>query len=77
VKKVTKAEWKAFIESYPRPLVSDVARMCEPPMLNHNDFSNGKVWPESMVAKVHLEHYDYKTGIIGENNNFWIKELAK
>jgi len=28
--------------------------MCEPPLLSYNDFSNGKEWPKSMVAKAKL-----------------------
>lgn len=47
---VGEAEYKAFVESYPRPLDSDVCRIYEPPLASLNDFTLGK-WPESMVAK--------------------------
>lgn len=49
-KKVSKEEFDAFVASYPIPLHSNVAHMFEPPVLTLNDFSSGKVWPESAVA---------------------------
>jgi len=51
---VSKADFNQHISDYPKPLEKDIARMCEPPMLTYNDFSNGKVWPQSIVAKVQL-----------------------
>lgn len=53
-KKVTKEEFDEFIKNYPRQLEKDVSGICEPPLLTYNDFSNGQVWPESVVAKVNL-----------------------
>jgi len=55
-KKVSKKEYEAFISSYPNELDRNVVLFCEPPMENYNDFTDGKIWPESMVAKRFLEH---------------------
>lgn len=51
---VSKDDFDQYISDYPKPLGKDIARMCEPPMLTYNDFSDGKVWPQSIVAKVQL-----------------------
>lgn len=52
-KDVTRAELDAYVKAYPRKLVLDIARMCEPHMANYNDFALGN-WPESMVARYSL-----------------------
>ena len=58
--KVTKKEFKDFVSNYPNKLDWDVTTICEPPMGNYNDFTKGKVWPESMVAIVRLmDGYPY------------------
>lgn len=56
-KKVSKEEFDNFVKNYPnsKKLNWDVFRACEPPMGSFNDFSDGKVWPESMVAKVFMD----------------------
>lgn len=46
---VNRTDFDAFLKAYPRPLVRDVAGMCEPPLVTFNDFSLGK-WPECIVA---------------------------
>jgi hypothetical protein len=53
-RQVTKEEFDAFVASYPAPLTGDVYRISEPPQRHLNDFSNGKVWPKSVVASVEL-----------------------
>ena len=53
-KKVSKEEYTTFVEEYPNPLHYDVATISEPPQGSYNDFSDDKMWPESMVAKVTL-----------------------
>ena len=55
-KKVTKEEFDAFIASYPNELDRDV----EPPLVNYNDFSSGKTWPDSIVAFFHWEDDESK-----------------
>lgn len=55
MKKVTKEEFEKFIRDYPKPLVQDVYAIAEPPILQFNDFSEGKVWPESVVASECLD----------------------
>jgi hypothetical protein len=73
-KSVTKEEFEAFIKAYPKPLKYDVTGICEPPLASYNDFSDGKVWPESMVAKISLEEASY----MGKPNEYLIKiEEAK
>jgi len=53
-KRVTKKEYLSFVSNYPKELVYDVCAIAEPPVANYNDFSDGKVWPESCVTKVIL-----------------------
>lgn len=50
-KKVTRDEYVAFLRNYPNQLKFDCTGICEPPMGSYNDFTGGKVWPESIVAK--------------------------
>ena len=52
-KKVSRDEYKKFVEEYSQriPLSFDVARMFEPPLESYNDFSDGDIWPYSIVAK--------------------------
>jgi hypothetical protein len=66
-RKVTEQEYRDFITTYPLPLKTDYTAICEPPMLSHNDFSGGKVWPESMVAKQFEALY-------GDPAEYWIKD---
>lgn len=60
-KKVSKDDFYEYIEKYQKEnsvkLERDVAMMCEPPLITYNDFSNGKVWPESIVVKSIAEGY--------------------
>ena len=61
-KKVTEQEFSEFVRNYPTPLDYDVCFVPVPPLGSHNDFSGGKVWPESMVTRVNLHSkgkYDY------------------
>jgi len=51
---VTKEEFDNFINTYPSKLEVDVMGICEPPLKTYNDFSDGKIWPESAVASVVL-----------------------
>ena len=50
-KEVTRDEYLAFIKRWPNKLEFACTGICEPPLGSYNDFSDGKVWPESMVAK--------------------------
>lgn len=50
-KEVSRDEYLAFIRTWPNKLEFDCTGICEPPLGSYNDFSGGKVWPESMVAK--------------------------
>lgn len=69
-RKVTKEEYTDFIKSYPNKLDWDVSGISEPPMGFYNDFSGGKVWPESMIAKVKL--YDKE-----EDREYFIQDLKE
>ena len=76
-KQVSKEEFKQFIENYPNKLEWDVAGMCEPPYGSYNDFSDGKVWPESVVASVIMnEAMKGHPAYNGELNEYKIKEGA-
>lgn len=71
----TKTELDAFVRTYPRELVVDVAMICEPPMRTWNDFSGGVAWPESVVAQERLNNESYD----GPNaqNEYWIVDMEK
>lgn len=49
-RKVSKAEFDEYNASLGVDLVRNVNRCYEPPLLTVNDFSTGKVWPESVVS---------------------------
>lgn len=64
---VNKEEFENFKLTYQLKhnvtLKSDITGICEPPLLTLNDFSNGKVYPESIVAKAYLmDGSDYYGG---------------
>lgn len=60
MRNVTKEEFDDFLAGYGKPLQIDVVMFCEPPCRQYNDFSSGKVWPESVVASVVLnESYSF------------------
>ena len=80
-KEVTKDELIAFVRAYPRPLSRDCTGICDPPMESWNDFSDGKVWPESMVAKVSradlMGMSEEELKKYGFAQRYWVKELSK
>ena len=47
---VTEAEFIERVKAYPRQLSKDVNQIYDPPLVTYNDFSDGMVWPESIVA---------------------------
>ena len=53
-KEVTKPEFDEFIRSYPSDLEINIANYYDPPLKTYNDFSDGKSWPDSVVALVVL-----------------------
>ncbi len=53
---VSQLKFVNFLAQYPRKLELDTTGICEPTMRSYNDFSDGVVWPQSMVAKVKLNH---------------------
>lgn len=53
-----------------QPLEQSTHRICEPVMVSYNDFSSGKIWPESMVARCWLDYdkgFPYDFEIRGES----------
>lgn len=68
--KVKKMEFDNFIKNYPRPLKVDVCGIYEPPLISYNDFSEGKVWSESVVAFTFL----YETN---PNNPYYVSDCEK
>jgi len=48
---VTRNEYLAHIRAWPNKLEFDCTGICEPPLGSYNDFTDGKVWPDSIVAK--------------------------
>jgi hypothetical protein len=74
---VSKEEFDAFVAAYPRSLERDVARMYEPHLLTLNDFSGGKVWPDSVVAGATLYEVYPKDGTEPyrwQPNRYFIRE---
>lgn len=72
-KQVTKEEFEDFRDNYGSKLEVDVTAICEPPLLSLNDFSDGKVWPESIVAKAYLmDGSDYYGG---KTTEYFLKEI--
>lgn len=74
-KQVSKEEFFKFVKKYPRKLEWDVCGICDPPLGSYNDFSDGKVWPESIVSKVKMGksmYGFYKTK--EENDKYCIDE---
>lgn len=49
-RQVEKGEYDDFVANYPRPLMFNVHQTFEPPMGAHHDFSDGKLYPDSVVA---------------------------
>tara|TARA_R110000764_G_scaffold227600_1_gene317804 strand:- start:370 stop:597 length:228 start_codon:yes stop_codon:yes gene_type:complete len=70
-KKVTKEEFDKFVNEYPNKLDWNVTGICEPPLCSYNDFTNGKVWPKSMIAKVKM--YDGSEYHGGRTKEYYIK----
>lgn len=62
-KQVTKEDFEKFEIEFGSQLERNVTMICEPPLLTLNDFSDGKKWPESVVAKAYLmDGSDYHNG---------------
>lgn len=70
-KQVTKDEFQEFVAGYPVKLEYDVTGISDPPYGTWNDFTGGKVWPESIVAKVAL--YDGGEYYGGKQPEYFIK----
>ena len=69
---VSKEEFEEFVNSYPNKLDWNVTGICEPPMGSHNDFSDGAVWPDSMVTKVFIMDGSAYYG--GKHSEYYIKQ---
>lgn len=50
---VTREAFDAFIAAYPATLTRNVWGAGEPALVSFNDFTGGKVWPDSVVAWYH------------------------
>jgi hypothetical protein len=50
MKKVTEDEFNQFVRNYPKALERDISSAFEPPLVTYNDFSDGRMWPDSVVA---------------------------
>ncbi len=71
-KKVSKTQFETFIKDYPLKLEIDVAHIYDPPVKTYNDFSEGKVWPDSVVAYINLNENDLR--FPGVENEYFIFE---
>jgi len=71
-KQVSKAECLAYVNALDpgRQFKYDVYTISEPPVGTWNDFTEGKVWPDSIVAKVKL--YDGSVYHDGKQHEYYI-----
>jgi len=71
-KEVNKQELESFVNSYKSTLEYSVTTICEPPLASYNDFTNGKKWPESIVAKIKM-HWLSENGETdtSDHNKLW------
>lgn len=77
MKLVSKEEFESFVKNYPVKLEWDVTTICEPPLGTYNDFSEGKVWPGSVVASVRFnEEMVGYSSYAGELNEYKIMGVA-
>jgi hypothetical protein len=53
---VSKEEFKKFVKEYPKELHKHAVMICEPPLITYHDFSDGKKYPESIIAKFSDEY---------------------
>lgn len=67
MKDVTQKEFNEFLDKFPTDLVFDMNGICDPMVATYNDFTNGKIWPESIVAQYTHQRDNTKT-------NFKIKD---
>ena len=72
-KRVTQEEFDAHIATLGGEVEFEASGISDPPMMDVNDFSGGKTWPDSVVAKVKLNtrmrgHPAYK----GEPDEYYI-----
>ncbi len=65
-KEVTRDEFYAYIEAYPRPLDVDICGITDPPTVSYDDVTLGN-WPESLVAKYFREYEP------GETNTYYLR----
>jgi len=73
-RQVTKKEFVQYIKSYPKKLEWDCTGIREPPLGSYNDFSDGKIGPESLVARICLnESMKGRPTYNGELNEYYLK----
>ncbi len=65
----SKEDYEAFIKNYDKQLNVDYPGVF--PILSHNDFSDGKVWPESVVAFQRIDEQG------SEPTEYYIRLLLK
>jgi hypothetical protein len=53
-KSVSRDEFVKFMSKYKPKPVYDVCGIFDPPIGSYNDFSGGKVWPDSVIGYVSL-----------------------
>lgn len=60
--RVSKEEFDSFVKNYPVELQEHWIEFCTPPIITWNDFSSGKQYPDTIVART----YDYSHPIWDE-----------
>jgi hypothetical protein len=71
---VSKEDFIKILIPYPsQKLTSSIVRICTPEICSYDDFSDGKVWPESTVAQEILHEW-YKDTFTDAKNVYRIKK---
>jgi hypothetical protein len=73
-KRVTKEEFKKFLDNYPRSLACDCCGISDPPAISYNDFELANRWPYSIVANTWAYDDDPNDYYYSENPSYFIME---
>lgn len=70
---VTKEEFYNFIKNYPSELTEHWIYFCTPPIITWNDFSSGKEYPYTIVAKTYDQSDPLLKDLKEEEREYYIK----
>ena len=80
-KQVEKEEFESFIKNYPNQLIHDCIGTSKPAVKAYCDFTTGKEWPDTMVAKIEMDYRGPDGEVVGGGSHrfwkYWILEEDK